>query len=248
MSDRAPQLIASLANFRLRSQAKRELVALGHEAVQDLLDALPAADQAVLWCLVTALGRIRDPKAVPPLVDLLDSDRISRSDVISALESITGRDFGDDIAKWRELRPAPAHAQPAAPASPEALVREALRDTDIAIRTAGSSVTCDVHLPSGRSQKVRVYPTRDPDGEDLLAFYTECGPVDPARYEWALRKNMRIPFGRYGIRDLDGKPTFVMVAVLPRDSVRPADVRKCIDTLAEKGDRLETFLREEDLA
>ena len=251
MSERAEQLITQLGSFQSRSRAKRELIRLGPEAVEPLVAALlRTGNRSTLWSIVTALEAIGDTRAVAPLVSVLEQGTGEESAVVQALETLTGKSCGNDAAQWRRAIGSDAGdaGAPTAgePASIEELVREALEGADIPIKARGERISCRVELPHGRHQEVQVVAAKDPDGEPLIGFYTECGPADPARYEWALRKNVSIPFGRYAIRKTESKSVFVMVSVLPRHQVNPADVLKTIRTLAARGDRLEKYLREED--
>ena len=251
MSERAEQLIAQLADFQTRSEAKRQLVRLGSEAVEPLVTALSRTrNRSAHWSIISALEAIGDARALGPLVSLLEQGTEEESAVVQALEALTGKHCGNDAAQWRRVvgsEDAGAGASTTAEqVCIEGLVREALADTDIAIKARGERIACRVELPGDRHQEVQVLAARDPDGEPLIGFYTECGPADPARYEWALRKNVSIPFGRYAIRKSEGKSIFVMVSVLPRQHVEPMDVLKTIRTLAARGDRLEKYLREED--
>lgn len=250
MSERALALIRQLDDFRMRSAAKRQIVLLGAEAVEPLIEALGTRSSSVQWAVISALGEIGDSRAVESLVGLLGAGKADRSAVIVALEAITGEDFGSDIEKWRALATSMPEPTPAGQVheTNEALVRAATKGTDITVTVEGEKVSCRVALSAGRFQTVQVLPAKDPDGEELIAFYTECGPDDPSKYEWALRRNLSIPHGRYALRKVGDESVFVMVEILPRHSTDIDDVLKTIRTLAGKGDRLEKLLREEDLA
>jgi len=249
MSERALALIRQLDDFRMRSAAKRQIVYLGAEAVEPLIAALDTRNASVQWAVIAALQAIGDSRAVAPLATLLGTGKADESAVVAALRGITGEDHGHDIEKWRAMAtsmPAPTPAGQVHETN-EDLVRAATQGTDIDVVVEGGKLSCRVRLAAGRFQTVQVLPAKDPDGEELIAFYTECGPDDPSRYKWALRKNLSIPHGRYALRKVGEENIFVMVEILPRHSTETDDVLKTIRTLAEKGDRLEKFLREEDL-
>lgn len=250
MSERALALIRQLDDFRMRSAAKRQIVRLGAEAVEPLIGALNTRNASVQWAVIGALQEIADPRAVAALVGLLGTCKTDDSAVIGALEAITGENFGSDIEKWRAMATSMPEPTPAGELheTNEDLVRAAAQGTDIDVIVEGEKVSCRVPLTAGRHQTVQVLPAKDPDGEELIAFYTECGPDDPSKHKWALRKNLSIPHGRYALRKVGDENIFVMVEILPRHSAHTDDVLKAIRTLAEKGDRLEKFLREEDLA
>jgi len=49
-----------------------------------------------------SLGRLKDRRAVAPLLTALDSaDKECKAAFVQALKDITGQDFGDNAAKWR---------------------------------------------------------------------------------------------------------------------------------------------------
>jgi len=152
-------------------------------------------------------------------------------------------------------KPAPpkapkAHEQPPPapkPLSDEALVAEAVAGTGIQVAQHGGGFALTVHLQSQRYQTVTVsFAARDFEDEPLVVVYTECGPATPAGYEWALRQNLRLSFGAIAIRDRDGQPLFVMVDTHLRRTASPADIRKSVLLLAEKGDALEEALTKAD--
>ena len=52
--------------------------------------------------MVTALRWIRDFRAVEPLITALkDEDGSVRSEAVSALRTITGKDLGEDSDEWK---------------------------------------------------------------------------------------------------------------------------------------------------
>ena len=66
-----------------------------------LIDKSPDVRRAA----ATALGILRDRRAVEPLVAALkDEAPIVRESAVKSLRNITGQDFGEDQAKWREWR------------------------------------------------------------------------------------------------------------------------------------------------
>jgi len=246
----AEALVVALGDFRRRPQAKRDLVAMGVEAEPALLAALDHPNEAIGWCAVKALEDIRSQAAVDPLIGLLTSGRGDATVISHALERITGESLGADIAAWQRYR----GARTAAPEAPEAgkrpskqrLVGNAIADTDMEIESARDGLLVTVPLKDGRRQRVRVLGANDPEGIPLLIFYTECGDCDPSRFEWALRKNLTIPYGAYGVRDIDGHAKFVMVQTLVRAYAKPSEIRSCIRAIAERGDSLESRLSSED--
>ena len=244
-------LIKSLADFRQRSGAKEELVAMGAAAEPALVAALDHRKEAVVWCAVKALEEMRAKSAVGPLVAMLKAGRGDQPHIRRALETITGEKLGEDIAAWeRYLRGRRSSAESAVAAKKPTkrdLVSAAIAGTGFALEEVKGGLCVTVELGGGRQQRVTVLGAKDPEEVPLIVFYTECGAAEPARYEWALRKNVAVPYGAYAIRTVDGKQLFVMVQTLVREYATPGEILSCIRTLAEKGDVLERYLKTEDV-
>ena len=74
-------------------------------AVEPLAAALKDDNVYVRAMAAWALGEIKDPRAVEPLIEALkDEIKDVRKKAALALQEITGKDFGQDHAKWREWR------------------------------------------------------------------------------------------------------------------------------------------------
>jgi HEAT repeat protein len=74
-------------------------------AVEPLIDALHDSYSVVRWNAAAALAKINDVRAVEFLILALDDvNWVVRKCSAEALQKITGRDFGEDAAKWRDWR------------------------------------------------------------------------------------------------------------------------------------------------
>jgi len=73
---RVEDLIAELneRSYPLRTEAARELIAIGSRAVAPLVAALAAPDSSLRWEAALILSRIADPVAASALVRALDDD------------------------------------------------------------------------------------------------------------------------------------------------------------------------------
>ncbi len=72
-------------------------------ALEALIAALNNKDSNVREKAAEALGEINDPRAIEPLISaLIDQEEMSREAAAKALEKITGKDFGQDIDKWKK--------------------------------------------------------------------------------------------------------------------------------------------------
>ena len=237
------ELVRQLSEPRTRRAARQKLVA--DRAVQPLLECLDAINESVVWAAVESLGELRAEEAVGPLIDLLGRG-VLVIDVCEALRRITGQDFAADLKQWRQWE-----SSPDADAQPQFDVAECVRRTGeyLGAEPAGSAGTYrfKLSLPSGRRQMVAVYFGReDSAGDELVVIYSECGPAKPKYYEAVLRKNISIPAGAFAIRDVGGKPNFVMVDTMAAASVTPSVLAKKIENIATRADLVEKSLTKED--
>jgi len=81
--------------WRETEEAKRK--------VPEFISALKDEDMNIRSGAARALGELKDPRAVEPLITALkDEDWHVRSEAAKALNKITGEDFREDEAKWRD--------------------------------------------------------------------------------------------------------------------------------------------------
>lgn len=78
------------------------LVEIGKAAVEPLIAILTHPDETVRDRAVSALGEIKDSRAIQPLLTVMKSkDRNFQWLVAEALTKITGKFFSDDLRKWQ---------------------------------------------------------------------------------------------------------------------------------------------------
>jgi hypothetical protein len=90
-----PALIRALRynDFEVQTSAAQALGSLGHEGINRLILALKDKDRDVRLGIIEALSGIRDPRAVPPLIELLnDTSSEVRWETTIALGEIGGPD------------------------------------------------------------------------------------------------------------------------------------------------------------
>lgn len=236
------QLVEGLHNPRTRRMARQKLVA--GRAVEALLQCLESRNESVAWAAVESLGELRAREAVDPLIGLLERGVLSL-DACEALIQITGQDHGLDARRWRDaVANLPSHG--------ELDVVECVERTAELLGTeptgSGKSYQFRLSLPNDRYQKVALFFERaDKDGHKLVVIYSECGPANPKHYEAVLRKNLTIPAGAFAIRDIDGKPNFVMVDTMLADLVTPRALARKIENIAARADIVEESLTKDDL-
>lgn len=242
------ELVQQLHEPWSRRAARQKLVAA--RAVQALLECLGSTNESVMWAAIQSLGELQAAEAVKPLIDLLERGALTL-DVAQALTMITGQDFGADVKQWRQwLGSSPASSISAGkPPQLDAAkcVRRAGEYLGIEPTGSGKSYRFKLSLPDGRTQKVAVYFGReDEKGDELVVIYSECGPAKAKFYEAVLRKNLAIPAGAFAIRDIGGKPNFVMVDTMVAASVTPSALAKKIENIASRADVVEKSLAKED--
>ena len=242
------RVIAGLRNFRTRSAALEELVDAGAEAVEPLIEALNDRSEGVRWSAIKCLGLIGDPRAVRPLIDLLGDEDCAEA-AAAALEQIAGVSFGRDEPAWRRWAAQYGSSEQALPSAvnPDDLVKQAFDSSDAQVEQRENSWKITLPVRDGRKQVVRILlGKKDSDGAPLVVAYTECGPAEPARFEWALRKNLSIPHGALGVHDVRGEPTFVMFRTLLCDATPPEELRRVVTSIAQKADSIEKELTQAD--
>jgi hypothetical protein len=235
------QLVEQLYDPRTRRAARQKLVAA--KAVQALLGCLDSANESVVWAAVQSLGELKATESIEPLIVLLERG-VLVMDVCEALTQITGQDHELDVKAWRATMVKSGHA-------PELDVAECVRRTadylGVEPTGSGGSYRFKLSLPEDRFQKVVVYFGReDADGGKLVVIYSECGPANPKYYEAVLRKNLAIPAGAFAIRDIGGKPNFVMVDTMVAAAVTPSALARKIEHIAARADQVEESLAKED--
>ncbi len=206
---------------------------------------VPSSNESVVRAALQSLGELRAQEAVAPLVDLLESGKLTL-DAAQALTMITGQYFGADVGKWRHWMGTSAAEMPGR-LPPEQCIRQTAERLGVVASGSGKAYRFKLSLRGGRTQTVAVYfGRRSPDGEELVTIYSECGPANAKFYEAVLRNNMAIPSGAFAIRDVDGKPQFVMVSNLLAESVTPNVLAKCIENIAARADMVEKSLTKQD--
>lgn len=229
------KVIAALSNFTTRAAARRRLLAIGEAAAPALIESLESPIEGVAWCAAKTLGELRAESAVEALEKALSRPGVADA-ARDALKRITGEEPRGGAGPQA---PAYTSARRAGMLSDEDLAR-AFSSRTLSCRKRGGGYTVTVELPGGRKQKVEMMLSlKDSGGEPLVAFYTECGPADPARFEWALKMNLRIPFGAFAVRESSDGDRLVMVDAYLRESVTIKQLRRAVEVLAKRADKME---------
>lgn len=157
----------------------------------------------------------------------------------------------EQLTAWsRSQRPANAvaaarllHAVMGSERDIESLLIEAFgNDTTITWERAGERYTLTRNLPGNRRQTVFIEPTEHATLERILLIYSTCCDANPIFYEHALRQNWIVMHGSLAIRDMDGKPMFVVINAYPRSTVAPEEIRRSVVDIAAQADEVERQL------
>lgn len=252
------ELIESLENFRTRSEAIRRLVARGEEAVEPLIEALRESSQeGARWSILRCLGELGAEEAVPHIAPLLE-DRRYRSPAHDALVKIVGEDLGPAAQSWLRWAQHGGRGRAGTPfrrpemhmtgLPDERLIELALDGCDaewsaegqrrygIGLRPEGCEEAQELTVDLGRS---------DHEGSEIVIVYTECGAARQEHYEYALRRNMRMPYGALAVHGRGGQARFVMFNTLLREDMSPLELRKSVVAIAERAARARADIEEE---
>jgi serine/threonine-protein kinase len=99
-----------------------------------------------------------------------------------------------------------------------------------------------VQLAGRRRQVVYAESSNHAAAERLLLIYSTCCDAEPAYYEQALRLNSMMNHGSVAIREIDGRPKFVVVDTYPRATVDSEEIRRSIHEVASHADSIEKLL------
>ena len=125
----------------------------------------------------------------------------------------------------------------------ESLFVEAFRnDTSITWNREGERYSLTRQLPGNRRQIVYIETTEHATLERILLIYSTCCDANPTFYERALRQNWIVMHGSLAIRDIDGKPMFVVINAYPRSTVAPEEIRRSVLDIAIHADEVERYL------
>lgn len=242
-------LRSQILNFRTRRAAIDQAIAAGADAVEPVAALLKDRKEAIRWSAIRILSEIGDRRAVEPLIELVESGK-SSVEAANALRGITDQDFGEDGAAWRRWASGTSGLEVAAerkPLSDEELVQAGVEDLKATIAVKKGRYLVTIKLPDGRSQTVYVvFSAKDADDQPIVWLYTPCGEATPDKYEWALKQNLKLPYGAIGIARIDKTASFVMSNTHLRATVDPEDIAKSLLALATRGDAVEKMLTGED--
>ncbi len=152
-----------------------------------------------------------------------------------------GRDLSGDAADAAE--PVPNES----PALPEertvALLRKIAADSNFEHEEVASGWKVKIPVGADRSQTVYVtFKGHDDDGNDIVAFYSICGPADPTHAMDLLRLNNKVTAGAFAVKTFQGKDYFVMTEKQLAATADAAALRHYLTDIADYADDVEKQL------
>ena len=122
-------------------------------------------------------------------------------------------------------------------------------DIEWSPRSTPDEFDVTVKLRSGRKQQVVIAPTDEDKNIPFrqLQIFSIGGPAQTHHYELALRRNARLPHGTIAVRDIAGRPHFVIVENHSRAKVSPEDLARSVRHIARHADEVEKFLSGDDV-
>ncbi len=130
------------------------------------------------------------------------------------------------------------------------LLTEAFRDEpDItwSAREKPDEFDAHVKLRNGRQQRVLIAPSDENVPFRQIQIFSVGGPASPNHYEVALRRNAVQPHGSIAVRDVEGRPHFVVVENHSRAKVAPDELCRSVRHIARHADAVEEFLTGQDV-
>ena len=159
LASRGPEGEATSAS--VAEAAMLALANIGGPAVDPLIGSLKNDDPGVRMMAAAALGRIRDPRAVEPLIEVLENDE----------DSLVQAAAVDALRKKK------------APRAVEALIA-AEQNGSWVVRSLAKSAVQEVRAPAGEegaSPPEGVQPVREPQGGGKIGEGGKAGEVGPGR-------------------------------------------------------------------
>lgn len=135
----------------------------------------------------------------------------------------------------------------------------AVRDLDVLMYEAFHGLTMiscvqdgrrfrvQLRLRDDRTQTVFIENSDHGAGDRLLMIYSICCEARPDFYEDALRLNATVHHGGLSIRDIDGRPCFVMIDTYPRATVNGEEIRRSVLEIGAHADHVERLLTGRDI-
>ncbi len=167
-----------------------------------------------------------------------------RYGVAVVVEREEGDDDGSGAGSRERLRTV-THPSMVFKPVPEWILELASR-LDAHVTTRGDAYLLTMPINEYRHQRVRL--SIDAAG-GTLTISTECGPLNPEEYRWALLENLKLKTGHLALRE-ETKPgrqdELVLLTMVPLDQAFPAQLAELVREIAARGDQYEQLMTGRD--
>lgn len=191
------------------------------------------------------LGQLREMVQGPPPVDarrLNPHINLEMAECLATMMSPAADNRPRDAVEAAQLLNAVAGDLPEI----ETMLREAFSgSSNVTWKRDEDRFRVEVWLPTGRRQTVVIERSRN-SADNLVTLSSICGSAQKEFLEYALRLNAEIAHGSLAVREINGRPMFVMLNSYPATTVDVEEIRRSVLEMADRGDSFEMLLSSHD--
>jgi hypothetical protein len=230
------KLLGDLENHKNRSDARKKLTRLGAEICGDKLlthlQSKTLPDNAI-WAIVEIFTNWRYNKAVPVLINLLNSKPHLISDISRALSKITNVNLGSNAEAWATFLDNPVNY---------ASLRASFAEHEISSFSIQDGY-CKIILPTERNRKheILVY-----EKNNILTIYTECGYIANEQVEAVKNLAAQVNYAKLDCHEENGHTKVSLTAEWGNQEIDFKLLKEQIIYFANFADDLENQLTSHD--
>ncbi|GMV98915.1 MAG: hypothetical protein AMXMBFR84_00550 [Candidatus Hydrogenedentota bacterium] len=122
----------------------------------------------------------------------------------------------------------------------EELAQACAKGEERVVNAMESGYEVQVHLKSGRNQRVYIEQDDGKDGIKIIRVFTRCGPPREDAFVWALRANSKLVHSALALEKGENGPTLILVKCFLEGEVTPREMRSAVKEIAYYGDWVES--------
>lgn len=131
---------------------------------------------------------------------------------------------------------------------PLQLVKTVARQSGYVLEEFGNTLKITVPVGNLRKQVVWCsYEQSREGGQNIVRFWSVCGPASEQNAAMLLRHNAQLTFGAFAFHKVNNQELIVIQMSLPANSLTIVDVARFIPALAWQADRFEESLSDQDI-
>ncbi len=143
--------------------------------------------------------------------------------------------------------PPPPVSPPGVMIDPLQLIKTVARQSGYALEEFGNTIKITVPVGNLRKQVVWCSCEQSRDGgQDIVRFWSVCGPASEQNAATLLRHNAQLTFGAFAFQKVNNQELIVIQTSFPANSLTVVDVARIIPALAWQADRFEESLSDQD--